>query len=127
MESGHSIFFDKNSTLKFKYIELDVRGCDVYLQEDEESFWGARPLSGEVLETALFNVMYLLLLRHRMQDAYNQPLRDIAKIYLSSLRDTHDRQYKEKNVSHHLLSLLTMIKSYCTNASLCPHSIRFSS
>ena len=68
----------------------------ICLQEDEEAFWGSRPLSEEVIHTALFNVLYLGFISKFMEDDYNEPLNDIADVYVSSLRNTHENHYNQQ-------------------------------
>jgi exonuclease 3'-5' domain-containing protein 1 len=68
--------------------------------EDEMLFWGGpRPPTGEVVETAVFNVMYLLPLYHHLMDKLFEPLRKGVDVFLANLRDCSDHQYQMRKVS----------------------------
>ena len=91
------------------YIDMDV--ADIHeararltLQEqDEMKFWGTRPHSEQIIQTAMFNVQYLLTLYLKLQDKLYEPLRTGVDIFLGSLRDCPAQQYQTIKNNSNLL------------------------
>ena len=95
------------------YIHLEVdevykaRSRAATQEKDEMRFWGGqRPPTDEVIETAMFNVMYLLALYNHLIDKLFEPLRTGVDVFLSSLRDCPENQYQQRKVRIFLLAIL---------------------
>ena len=68
-------------------------------QEDEQNFWGTRPVTETCRQVLTINVMYLLALQREMMDALLNPFRDGVDIFLAELRDVSEALHPSKLVS----------------------------